>query len=132
MARQRQEKDMIDMYNKSGQRGMSMFGILLVCIGMVLVAIGGLKVVPAYIEYFAVKKAVSGIVQSGEAKGTVADIRRAFDKRAQVDDIQVITGGDLEITKEGSDVVISFAYPKKIPLFGPVSLFFDFTGASNS
>lgn len=120
------------MNNKSRQRGVSMFGILLICIGMVLVAIGGLKVVPAYIEFFAIKKAVTGIVQSGEAKGTVADIRRAFDKRAQVDDIQVVTGGDLEITKEGSDVVVSFAYPKKIPLFGNLSLYFDFTGSSNN
>ncbi len=120
------------MSNKVKQRGVSMFGILLICIGMILVAIGGLKVVPAYIEFFAVKKAVTGIVQSGESRGTVADIRRSFDKRAQIDDIQVVTGGDLEITKEGSDVVISFSYPKKIPLFGNLSLYFDFTGASNN
>ncbi len=123
---------MSGMNNRVRQRGVSMFGILLICVGMVLVAIGGLKVVPAYIEYFAVKKAVTGIVQSGEAKGTVADIRRSFDKRAQVDDITVVSGGDLEITKEGSDVVVSFAYPKKIPLFGNVSIFFDFAGSSNN
>ena len=123
---------MSGMNNRVRKRGVSMFGILLICVGMVLVAIGGLKVVPAYIEYFAVKKAVTGIVQSGEAKGTVADIRRSFDKRAQVDDITVVSGGDLEITKEGSDVVVSFAYPKKIPLFGNVSIFFDFAGSSNN
>ena len=113
------------------QRGLSMFGILLVCIGLVLVAIGGLKVVPVYIEYFNVKKAVSGIVQGGEARGTVADVRRAFDKRAQVDDIQIISGADLEITKEGGEVVVSFAYPKKVPLFGNLSLYFDFAGSSS-
>jgi len=117
--------------NMNSQRGMSMFGILLICIGMILVAIGGLKITPAYLEYFNVKKAVSGIVQSGEAKGTVSDIRRAFDKRAQVDDITVIGSGDLEITKEGGEVVIAFAYPKKVGLFGNVSLLFDFAGSSS-
>ncbi len=112
------------------QIGISMIGILFVCIGLVLVAVGGMKVAPAYIEYMSVKKAVAGIVQGGEARGTVAEIRRAFDKRAQVDDINVISGTDLEITKEGNDVVVAFSYPKKIPLFGNVSIYFDFAGSS--
>ena len=112
------------------QIGVSMIGILFISIGMVLVAVGGMKVAPAYIEYMSVKKAVAGIVQGGEARGTVADIRKAFDKRAQVDDINVISGTDLEISKEGNDVVVAFAYPKKIPLFGNVSIYFDFAGSS--
>lgn len=112
------------------QRGVSMFGILLICIGLILVVVAGLKVSPAYLEYMSVKKAVAGIVQGGEARGTVSEIRKAFDKRAQVDDISVISGTDLEITKEGNDVVVAFAYPKKIPLFGNLSLYFDFAGSS--
>ncbi len=42
-----------------------------------------------------------------------------------------ITGQDLEVTKEGGELVISFAYTKKVPLFKNVSLVFDFEGASN-
>jgi len=114
------------------QRGMSIWEILVLCIGIVLFAIAGLKVTPAYIEYFTVKKAVVGIAQSGEARGTVADIRRAFDRRAAVDDIDAVKAQDLEITKEGNEVVISFSYTKKIPLFGNLSLWFDFTGSSNN
>lgn len=113
------------------QTGVTVFGMIMVCIILVLVAIGGLKVAPAYLEYMNVKKAVTAIVTGGEARGTVADIRRAFEKRAQVDEITVVTGQDLEITKEGNDVVVSFAYPKKVALFGNVSLLFDFAGASN-
>lgn len=112
------------------QAGVSLVGMLSICVVLVLVAIGGLKVTPAYLEYMSVKKAVAGIVQGGEARGTVSEIRRAFDKRAQVDDINVISGTDLEVTKEGNDVVVSFAYPKKVPLFGNVSLYFDFAGSS--
>ena len=112
------------------QRGLSGIVIILILIGIVLTAIGGMKVAPAYLEYMSVKKAVSGIVQGGEARGTVPEIRRAFDKRAQVDDVTVITSGDLEITKEGGEVVIAFNYPKKVPLFGNVSLYFDFAGSS--
>ncbi len=62
---------------------------------------------------------------------TVGEIRQAFEKRATVDSIDVIGAKDLEITKEGNDVVISVSYPKRIPLFGNVSLMIDFVASSN-
>jgi len=40
--------------------------------------------------------------------------------------------GDLEVTKEGNDIVVSVAYPKRIPLFGNVSLVIDFAASSNN
>ena len=113
------------------QSGVTIFGMMVVCVILIFGALGGLKIGPAYIEYLNVKKAVVGIVTGGEARGTVADIRKAFEKRAQVDDITVVTGQDLEITKEGNDVVVSFAYSKKIALVGNISLLIDFSGASN-
>ncbi len=114
------------------QQGVSFVGLLVIAIILVVGAIGGMKVAPAYIEYFAVKKAVAGIVASGEVRnGTVADVRKAFDRRASVDDINVISGADLEVTKEGGELVISFAYPKKIPLFGNLSLLIEFAGSSS-
>ncbi len=61
---------------------------------------------------------------------TAADVRRAFDRRATIDDITVITPADLEITKDGSDFVIAFAYQKKVPLFANVSVLIDFAGTS--
>lgn len=117
--------------SKFRQRGVSMGGLLVGAAIFIVLALLGMKIAPAYLEYSAVKKAVTGIVQGGEAKGTVNDIRRAFDRRAQVDDIAVITSQDLDISKEGGDVVISFAYPKKIPLFSNVSLYIDFAGNSS-
>jgi len=106
-------------------------GMLVVGIIIVFVAIGGLKIAPAYIEYFTVKKAIVGVAQT-TGKGTVGEVRQAFDRRAQIDDIDVIAGKDLEITKEGNDIVISFAYPKRISLFGNVSVVIEFAASSNN
>ena len=112
------------------QSGLSLFGMLIVCIVIVIVAIGGLKVVPAYIEYFQIKKAVSGIVSSGEARrSTPVEIRAAFERRRVIDDFEAVTGKDLDITKSGNDVVISFSYPKRIPLFANVNLLIDFAAS---
>jgi hypothetical protein len=49
-------------------------------------------------------------------------MRASFDRTASVDYITSISGKDLEVTKEGDKVVVSFAYDKEIPLFEPVYL----------
>lgn len=110
------------------QRGVSLMGLLVVCVILIVCALIGLKVAPPYLEYLQIKKAAAAVAIEGGA--TVGDVKKAFDRRAQVDDISSITSEDLEISKEGSDVVVSFAYSKKVPLFGQVSLMFDFAGSS--
>lgn len=113
------------------QKGIGFLGVLTILVLIVIGAIVGMKVVPAVIEFYTIKKAVAGITQSGELRSaTVADVRKAFDRRADVDDFKSISGKDLEITKEGNEIVVSFAYERRVHLFGPVSLLFDFQGSS--
>lgn len=100
--------------------------MLLMMIGLVLIVILGMKVVPAYLEYFTVQKAVATVAKTG---GSPADIRRNFDKQANVDYFDVIDGRDLQITPDGP---VAFAYTKRITLFGNVSLVIDFQGSSMS
>lgn len=109
------------------QRGITLFGLIVVlailgCIG-VLVA----KVTPTTIEYFSIKKAIASARTAGT---TVQEIQSAFNKQAEVGYIDAISGKDLEITKNGDDIQISFAYQKKIPLVGPVSLLIDYAGST--
>ncbi len=113
------------------QRGVTLIGLVVICIIVVFVAIGGLKIAPAYIEYYNVKKAIVGVAQT-TSRGTVGDVRQAFNRRAAIDDIDVIAGKDLEVTKEGNDLVISFSYEKRIPLFSNVSVVINFAASSNN
>jgi hypothetical protein len=119
------------MTSRQRQRGLGFVGLLVLLIAIVFLAIIGMKLVPAYIEYFTIKKAVTGMAQRGELRGgSVADVRKAFDRRAAVDDITAISPADLEITKDGNEIVISFAYEKRIPLFYNISVLIDFAGSS--
>jgi hypothetical protein len=113
------------------QYGVTLLGLVVACFIVVFVAIGGLKIAPAYIEYYNVKKAIVGVAQT-TSRGTVGDVRQAFNRRAAIDDIDVIAGKDLEVTKEGNDLVISFSYTKRIPLFSNISVVIDFAASSNS
>ena len=112
------------------QRGVTLIGMVVASIVIVIVAVLGLKVAPAYIEYFTVKKAIVAIAQAN-SKATVGEVRTAFDRRSAIDNIDVIGPKDLDITKEGNDIVISFAYPKRIALFGNINLVIDFAASSN-
>jgi hypothetical protein len=47
-----------------------------------------------------------------------------------IDDFKAITGKDLEITKEGDRVVVSFAYEREIHLVGPGWLTLKYAGNS--
>lgn len=108
---------------------MSLIGMLMTGIVVAVVAVAGLKVVPATIEYYIILKDAGAVAASPELKdASVSDVRLAFLKRIQVDDITAITPSDLDITKEGGSLVIGFSYSKKIPLVGPASLVLDFDG----
>ena len=113
------------------QRGITLISMVFVCGLIALVAVLGIKVFPDVQEYFAVIKNIKATAADPAIKDkTVADIRLNYDRRKNIDNISAVTGPDLDISKEGNDIVIAFAYTKKIPLYGPVSLVIDFEGSS--
>jgi hypothetical protein len=112
------------------QRGLSLSGLLVVLAVLVVVGIFSLKLIPGYIEYAKSKTAIEAIAADRSKSSSVTEIRKAFDARANIDDITAVKGSDLEVTKEGNDVVISFAYRKEVPIAGNVGLYVDFAGRS--
>ena len=121
----------MNIRNMEGQRGLTLISMIVVCVLLILVALVVVKVAPEVIEYGAIVKDVKATAQDPATRNaSVAEIRRDFDKRKSIDNITAVSGADLDISKEGNDVVIAFAYSKKIPLTGPVSLLIDFEGSS--
>ncbi len=110
------------------QRGMSFFAIMFVLIICGLALVLGLKIVPAYTDYFVIKKIIAAMATSDEVRsGTVADIRRSFSKRMSADYSETLGGDDLDITKEGSETVVTANWSKRISLFTNHALVIDFS-----
>ena len=110
------------------QQGAGFIVVMFYFVVAALVMFLGLKLVPVYIDYFTVKKIISSMAYSEEVKtGTVAEIRRSFDRRATVDYQKSVTADDLEITKEGNETVVTAAWQQKIPLFTGYTLVVDFS-----
>jgi hypothetical protein len=105
------------------QRGISLTSIvfLLVIFGSLLVL--GLRIVPVVSEYMSAKNAV---IHAKAAGGSAAEMRKAFDKDALVNDIETLSGKDLDITREGDENQIAFEYERRIPLVANAMLLLKF------
>ena len=111
------------------QRGISIVGLVFLVIVVGFFGIVVLRVLPTFVEYRAIQSAVKKARAAGH---TVVEMQKAFDRSAAIDDITTLSGKDLEIAKVDDDFVISYAYTKKVPLFGPVSLTIDYAGSSKT
>lgn len=115
----------------SAQRGITMFGLLLWAIVLGFGALILMRVFPTVNEYSTILHVVQKIAKENPA--TVAEVRKSFDTRKQVEySISSIDGKDLQVTKENDKLVISFAYDKEIELFEPVFLLIKYRGESRS
>lgn len=111
------------------QRGVALSGLIFWGIVVALVAVLGMKVVPTTIEYYKIKKSAEGTLNKVGPDSTVADVRNAFDRFAEIDMLE-FSSKDLEISKENGKIVIEFAYEKRIPLFANVSLLIEYQGVA--
>ena len=114
---------------RNRQRGLSLMGLIFGAVILIFVLLLGMKTLPPWLEYFTAKKFISQIAQE-QRGGTILDIRKAWQLKTAIEDVPSVSDKDLEITKEGGEVVISFAYRKEVPLFANVGVYMDFAASS--
>ncbi|MDP2810339.1 MAG: DUF4845 domain-containing protein [Rhodocyclaceae bacterium] len=113
------------------QRGVSLSGLLMGVALLIPAALLGMKVTPSVIEYYQILKAAKSVSEDSALKSaSVGEVRKAFGKYQEIDNFKKIGPPDIEVTKDGGDLVIAFAYQDKIPLFANVSLVIDYEGNS--
>lgn len=101
--------------------------------GMVVLGFVGLfaaKLLPSYLEFFSVKKILASMEAAGDTKGTVRDIRLAFDRKNSIEGVKDVKGDDLEITKEGGDAVVTASWSVKVPMIYNFAACLDFTATT--
>ncbi len=113
------------------QRGVALSGLLFWGFVIVMVAVLGMKVAPTAIEYGKILKDSKAVVAQVPETASVAEVKAAFNKFADVDHLD-FKADQLDITKENGKIVISFEYEKRIPLFYNVSLLIDYKGSTGN
>jgi type II secretory pathway pseudopilin PulG len=111
------------------QRGMSLTGLILVLMVLGLFAVLAIKIVPSWLEYRSVRDGVNRAKATG---GSTAEMQQAFDKFAEINNVDAVRGRDLVISRDGASPEISFAYEKRIPLLDNATLVIDFDGTTDA
>lgn len=112
----------------SRQRGISFIGLVFVVAVLVFVGVMVAQVIPTALEYQEILRAANKAAHEGN---TVVEIRQIFDKAADINSITAIAGKDLDISKDGDKIVVSFAYNKEIHMVGPAYLLLKYAGKSS-
>ena len=115
----------------SRQRGVTLSGLILVSFFLIVIALLGFKLFTPYVQYFTVQKVFKAVAADPEVKGGGRrEAMSSWARYAMIENINVINGDDIEITREGNEVVLTASYTVKVPLFGHVSLLLDFNPSS--
>jgi hypothetical protein len=113
------------------QKGMTFIGLILVLAAVACVGLVGVKVTPAYIEYFGVKKIIAKLATEPNFNAmSKKDIMTAFDKGADIGYVTVIKGSDLVIAKDETGNVVSADYQVTIPILANASVLLDFNATT--
>ena len=110
---------------KNKQTGMTFIGLVLVVAALISLLAVGMKIMPAYLEFMSVKKAIKNAANSADMSDKKAVIN-AFNKSAAVDNVSVIKGSDLVV----NGGVISTQYQVLIPIVANASVLLDFSATS--
>lgn len=116
------------LHSPGREAGISLTGLIFVLAVLGVAAVFAMKLVPTYTEYSAIKDAIARVKEAG---GTVREMQVAFDKNAGINNVTAIDGSDLVITRDNGTPEISFAYEKRVPLMGNVSLVIDYAGTTD-
>ena len=116
------------------QRGMTFIGLVLTIAAVLFTVMVALKLAPAYIEYFTVKKTLKKIAnEPGFAQMSRKDIMDDYSRASQIDNISDVQAKDLVIGKSASGKnVVSVDYQKVVPIIANVSVLLDFSASSDS
>lgn len=113
---------------RNRQRGVSLGGLIFVLAIVGVIAVFAMRTVPSYFEYKAIKNSIGAAKAAG---GSIQEMRTSFDKNADVAYITSLSGRDLVFSRDSGQVEISFAYEKRLPLAGNVSLVIDYAGTTD-
>ena len=118
---------MNNIKTRDQQRGATALGMLtiLAILGLGLYAV--IRLVPVYLEYFEVVRAMDKVSKESSAAETSPDkIRFSFNRTWNIEDIKTLDYKDIEIRRVGSTYELTAEYRAEVPFIGNVSLVANF------
>ncbi len=107
------------------QRGLSLIGFIFLAAVVAFVMFTAFRCVPAWTEYFSLKKVLQATANEFGVDAQAPAIRAAYERRSVIDDLPV-NAKQIEIRKENGRITLAVQYERRVPVAGNMSLVFDF------
>ncbi|MBR9813271.1 DUF4845 domain-containing protein [bacterium] len=109
------------------QAGLGMWGLMFVFLVIGFVALVTLKCTPIYLNHLKVETAINAVADdTSYSSATPFEIRRALQRRWDVDDVKHLKTKDVKIQRADNTRVLSYDYEVKVPLFANISIVIQF------
>ena len=114
------------------QRGLTILGFLVAAAVVVFFAMVGFRVIPSYVEYFSVKKALEDTMRGGGADPNhPVAFRKELERRLQTSYVENVKATDATLVRNGSQITAELAWERRLHMFGNASILLEFeTSAS--
>ncbi len=106
------------------ERGMTAIGLIILIAFVGLFVYAGIRLVPLYVEYFEVVKAITAL--KPDASSGQAMMQVALEKRFDIEDIHSLSFKDVEFHREGSSWTAHAEYDAQTPFVGNVGFIVHF------
>lgn len=109
------------------QTGMTTLGVIILVGFVGLIAFGGIRLTPVYLNYMKVASVITGVQEEFDGAGpTKATIRKSISRRFDIDSVAVIKAKEVEIKTVDGGFEVSATYSHKADFIGNISFLVDF------
>jgi hypothetical protein len=123
---------MFDTRPQRTQRGLSIPGFLFVAAVLVVGAMVGFRVVPSYVEYMGVKKALADALRDHpDAANSPQAFRYALERRLQTGYVESVKAADAQIAKSGNQTEVRIDWERRLHMAGNLYILLEFEATAS-
>lgn len=120
------------MKNRQQQRGATLVGMLVIIAILGLGLYSVIRLLPAYMEYYAIVRAMEATAKDSPAESTSpGELRTALQRRWDIDDIKSLDVADMDIKKISTGYEMTADYEARVPFVANVSWLVAFNKTVN-
>ncbi|TCZ88581.1 DUF4845 domain-containing protein [Lysobacter sp. N42] len=107
---------------KRAQQGMTLIGFVLVLAVAGVFIYMGMKLIPMYSEYYAVKQAMEGLAQEGAGAYDAAKVKDLFFRRLDMSYSENVKPADVKLLRKDAGWMMTVDYEVRRPLIANIDV----------
>jgi len=114
------------------QSGLTIFGFLVVAAVVVVFAMVGFRVVPSYIEYYSVRKALDDAMRGNTADpNNPTAFRNELARRLETSYVDNVKAADVILQRSGGQIIAELAWERRLHMWGNMYILLEFEATSS-